>query len=89
MRTTVTLDPDVARMIDEEVHRARKPFKHVLNEAIRRGLSPRASGGSAPRFRVRVHAARCIAGFDAGRLNALADELEDAAILAKHRSSAP
>lgn len=37
MRTPLTLDPDVARMIEEEVHRRRKPFKAVVNEAIRRG----------------------------------------------------
>jgi hypothetical protein len=89
IRTTVTLDPDVARMLEEEVHRARKPFKQVLNETIRRGLSPRTSEQRVPRFRVRVHAAKCIAGYDAGRLNALADELEDAAILTGHRPSPP
>lgn len=41
-RTTLTLDPDVVRLIEEEVHRLRKPFKHVVNDALRRGL---ASGG--------------------------------------------
>ena len=40
MRTTLTLDPDVARMIEEEVHRLRKPLKQVVNDALRRGLAP-------------------------------------------------
>lgn len=81
MRTTLTLDPDVARMIEEEVHRVRKPLKQVVNDALRRGLT---SARPAPRkrYRVRAHAARLQPGLERGRLNALADELEDASILA-------
>jgi hypothetical protein len=80
VRTTLTLDPDVARMVDEEVHRVRKPLKQVVNEALRRGLT---SGEKAPRgrYRVRPHQARLLPGLERGRLNALADELEDAAVL--------
>ncbi len=80
MRTTLTLDPDVVRMIDEEVHRVRKPLKQVVNDALRRGLT---SGKRTPtkRYRVRPHAARLLPGLERGRLNALADELEDAAVL--------
>ena len=77
MRTTLTLDPDVARMVAEEVHRVRKPLKEVVNEALRRGLS--SPGGGRPRkaYRVRPHTARLLPGVDRARLNALADELED------------
>jgi hypothetical protein len=46
MRTTLTLDPDVARMVQEEVHRVRKPFKDVVNDALRRGLT--SSGLAGP-----------------------------------------
>ena len=38
MRTTVTLDPDVESMLRKEVRRRGKPFKQVLNNAIRVGL---------------------------------------------------
>jgi len=38
-RITVTLDPDVAARIEDEMHRQRKQFKQVVNEAIRRGLA--------------------------------------------------
>jgi hypothetical protein len=38
MRTTVTLDPDVESMLRKEVRRRGKPFKQVLNNAIRAGL---------------------------------------------------
>ncbi|HSD30210.1 MAG TPA: antitoxin [Vicinamibacteria bacterium] len=81
MRTTLTLDPDVARMIDDEVHRVRKPLKEVVNDALRRGLSS-AEGRRRPKpYRLRPHAARLLPGIDRARLNALADEQEDAAIV--------
>lgn len=83
MRTTLTLDPDVARMIQEEVHRSRKPFKQVVNELLRRGLEPRTRTRDVKPYRVRPHVARLVPGVDRGRLNALADELEDRAVVEK------
>lgn len=85
MRTTLTLDPDVARLLEEEAARQRKPFKQVVNEAIRRGLAPRAEVGRARRYRVRPHETSLRPGIDAIALNKLADELEDDAVLAKTR----
>lgn len=82
MRTTLTLDPDVSKMLEQEMHRVRKPFKHVVNEALRRGLTTSRGASRLPAYRVRPHAARLLPGLDAGRLNALADELEDSAVLA-------
>jgi len=86
MRTTLTLDPDVARMIEEQVHRLRKPVKQVVNDALRRGLSPQAGRLRPRRYRVRPHTATLLPGLDRGRLNALADELEDRALVAKLRA---
>lgn len=83
MRTTLTLDPDVARMLEEEAHRQRKPFKQVVNEAIRRGLAPRAASRKVPRYRVRPHKTSLRPGIDAGSFNKLVDELEDEALVAK------
>ena len=86
MRTTLTLDPDVVRMIEDAVHRLRKPFKQVVNDALRRGLTPAGRRTAGPRYRIRPHAAHLLPGLDRGKLNALADELEDRALLAKVRS---
>ncbi len=83
MRTTLTLDADVVHLLEDEVHRRRKPFKQVVNDAIRRGLSPRAAERSSKRYHLRPHAARLLPGFDRVGFNRLADELEDAAVLAK------
>jgi hypothetical protein len=85
MRTTLTLDPDVARMVTEEVHRVRKPLKAVVNEALRRGLTSSGSHRPFKPYRVRPHAAALQPGVDRGRLNALADELEDAGIVGSAR----
>ena len=86
MRTTLTLDPDVARLLEEEAHRQRKPFKQVVNEAIRRGLSPTQGAGKQGRFRVRPHKTTLRPGIDAGALNRLVDELEDEAVVEKLRT---
>lgn len=46
MRTTLTLDEDVAARLKAEARRTGKPFKKVVNECLRRGLvSPRRPGG--------------------------------------------
>ena len=44
MRTTVTLDPDVAALIEREMTERGIPFKQAVNEAIRAGLAPRKRG---------------------------------------------
>lgn len=85
MRTTLTLDADVARMLEEEAHRQRKPFKQVVNEAIRRGLAPRPAGRTPAPYRVRPHATTLRPGIDAQAFNRLADEVEDEAVIDKMR----
>ncbi len=78
MRTTLTLDPDVARLIQEEVHRRRATLKQVVNDALRRGLgSPRRP---ARRYRAPVFHAELAPGLDPAGFNRLADELETDAV---------
>ena len=38
MRTTLTIDPDVAEMLEREMRARQLPFKRVVNDALRRGL---------------------------------------------------
>ena len=82
MRTTVTLDPEVNRLVEAAMHRERKSFKQTVNEAIRRGLAPDRIRGARTPFRVVVHRARLLPGVDRGAFNRLADKLEDEATLA-------
>lgn len=82
MRTTLTLDADVVRLLEDEVHRTRRPFKQVVNDAIRRGLAPGRPMIAKP-YKVKAHVAKLAPGIDHTRYNTLVDELEDDAILAK------
>jgi len=79
MRTTLTLDDDVARLLAEEAHRTRTSVKQVVNTALRAALSPPAA--QRPPFRERVHHAELAPGLDLAGFNKLADELEDEAIM--------
>ena len=53
MRTTLTLDEDVAAKLKDEARRSGKPFKQVVNEALRQSLAARRSSKRIPPFRVR------------------------------------
>lgn len=46
MRTTLTLDEDVAERLKTEARRSGRPFKVVVNECLRIGLSSRPKGRS-------------------------------------------
>jgi plasmid stability protein len=47
MRTTVTLDDDVAAKLKIEMRRSGRSFRDTVNETLRRGLLTR--GGASPR----------------------------------------
>jgi hypothetical protein len=83
MRTTLTLDPDVAQLLEEEAHRRRLPWKQVVNDAIRRGLAVRSPSSKDKRYRVTPHKTKLRAGIDPTSFNKLVDELEDDATLKK------
>ncbi|MGM0576050.1 MAG: CopG family transcriptional regulator [Myxococcota bacterium] len=76
MRTTVTLDPDVATRLKALAHERHESFKAVLNAVLRRGLdAPEGSEGDGP-YVVEPHHGGFRPGVDPGRLNQLLDELE-------------
>ncbi len=83
MRTTLTLDPDVALKLKTRMAQQRAPLKEVVNAALRRGLSAEAPSRPRKRFRVEPHSLGLKAGIDAGRLNQLLDELDIEAFAAK------
>ena len=86
MRTTLTLERDVAERLKEEMRRSGKTMKASVNEALRRGLG---LGGRPPkvrRFAVEPHAFGFKPGIDLDRLNQLSDELETEDTAGKLRS---
>ena len=87
MRTTVTLDADVASLVRDAMHRTRRSFKETLNNAVRAGLRSK-SGRPARRFLVKARPMGLRAGIDPLGLNRLADDLEIDAVLARPRRRA-
>ena len=83
MRTTLTLDPDVVQLLEEEKHRQRRPFKEIVNDAIRRGLGPQARMKARRTYRVQRHKTTLRPGIDSVAFNRLADELEEEAVIDK------
>jgi hypothetical protein len=78
MRTTLTLDADVAERLRQEVRRTGKGLKAVVNEALRRALGRGGKPARRSRFEVRPHAFGVRRGVDLDRLNQLVDGLEAA-----------
>ncbi|MDJ0766801.1 MAG: hypothetical protein QNJ97_27760 [Myxococcota bacterium] len=77
MRTTVTLDPDVAIKVKNLAYMRKISFKVALNETLRRGLSSQVhlNDGQEP-FAVHPHESRFKPGIDLGKLGQIADDLE-------------
>lgn len=75
MRTTLTLDDDVAVKLRELAHQRGLPFKEVVNSVLRRGLAAqdRRAKSSRP-FRVEVFRSAFRPGVDPLKLNQLSDE---------------
>jgi hypothetical protein len=52
MRTTLTLDDDVATKLKAEARRSGRPFRDIVNETLRRGLAHRPAASSRQVFKV-------------------------------------
>jgi hypothetical protein len=77
MRTTLTIDDDLAGILHKKASEEGRPFKVVVNSLLRAGLE--ASEGPSPhRVSVKVigRPLGLRPGFDSDKLNQLADELE-------------
>lgn len=84
MRTTLTLEDDIAKSLQDKAHQTRRPFKDVVNEALALGLGVmdrpreavvyRVSPASMGAPRPEVNLAKALA---------LVEKLEDEAIALK------
>ncbi len=75
MRTTLTIEPDVARRLKARMREEKLPLKKVVNDALRAGLSKTSRKPDA-KFAVEPHSCQFKAGIDLDKLNQLVDELE-------------
>ena len=53
MRTTLTIERDVAARLKSEARRTGRPFKDLVNECLRAGLAQRRAAGRSAGFVVK------------------------------------
>ncbi|MEM1222319.1 MAG: antitoxin [Verrucomicrobiota bacterium] len=82
MRTTLTIDPDVAERLRQEMKAGKLPFKRVVNEKLRIGLGMQPKPKSKP-YKVKPFESAYVADVEQRSMNQLADELESEAYLKK------
>jgi len=76
MRTTLTIDDDLAGILQRKSRELGKPFKELVNTALRKGLAENLIQ-KKPVITVRPHDfGSAKAGLDMNRLNQSVDELE-------------
>jgi len=76
MRTTLTLDEDVAGKLKSEVRRSGRSFREIVNDTLRRGLASRRDAKPRAPFKV---VARNLGALRPGlALDSVADLLEQA-----------
>lgn len=76
MRTTLTLDKDVAAKLKAEVRRTGRPFKQVVNELLRLGLNAPPRAAPIPPFKVRARDLGLRPGFDLDDISELIEQVE-------------
>ena len=90
VRTTLTIDDDLAGLLKRRASELGVPFKEAVNRALRSGLgeAARPRRGAAPK--TIPHSFGFRPGVDSDKLNQLADELEaEAFVAASPRSRDP
>ena len=75
MRTTLTLDDDVAAKLTAEARRTDRSFKDVVNSHLRLALNAKRVS-SAPPFQVRARPLDPMEGISFDNVEALLDQLE-------------
>ncbi len=76
MRTTLTLDDDVARLLQQRAKASQLPFKKVVNDALRLSLEPTELPEAVEPF-IPTFSLGIKPGIDPTKLTQYADELED------------
>ena len=76
MRTTLTLDDDLAALLRQQAAMLGVSFKEMVNRALRAGLSREMAPRDVPVPKTIPHSFGFRPGVDLDNLNQLADELE-------------
>jgi hypothetical protein len=87
MRTTLSIDPDVAERLRQELATGRRSFKEIVNDCLRVGFALKSEKPKS-KFRIQPHSSRYMPGVDRFKLNQLVDELDAENFIAGRHKSA-
>ena len=76
MRTTLTLDDDVAARIDEELRKRGGSLKDTVNDLLRAGFQARSETKKVKRFKARARSMGRRAGIDYDNIGDLLEQTE-------------
>ena len=76
MRTTLTLDEDVAEKLKAKAHKSGRPFKQVVNETLREGLVKAKREKMLPPFKVKARNLGLRPGLDYSNIGVLLEQVE-------------
>jgi hypothetical protein len=78
VRTTLTLDEDLAAKLKAEARKTGRPFKETVNACLRAGLSLRKPAQKVQAFRIRPHDMGIQPGVSLDKISTLLDQIEGA-----------
>ncbi len=85
MRTTVTLDADVQRLLKKAMRQREQSFKQLVNDSLRQTLG--AKPGNVPAAYVPLTFSMGLSLVDLTKATSLAAELEDLELAARSRQA--
>ena len=78
MRTTLTIDDDVAEKLNEELKRTGGSFKQLVNDTLRTGLNLRRQLQKPRKFKVRARDLGFKSGLNYDNTGELLEQIEEA-----------
>jgi hypothetical protein len=76
VRTTLTLEEDVAARLKREARKSGLPFKAVVNETLRRGFAATEARRKQPAYRIKPRSMGVYPGLDYSNTGALLEYAE-------------
>jgi hypothetical protein len=76
VRTTLTLEDDLAAKLRAEAQQSGEPFKQIVNRVLRLGLKTRTQAKALPPFKVRTRDLGLRPGFDFDNIEELLEKIE-------------
>lgn len=76
MRTTLTIDDDVASLLDKERRRTGEPLKQTVNRCLRTALTSSRTQPKAKPFKMRPSALQLPDGLNLDKISSLLENLE-------------